>query len=434
MRCLVTGAYGFIGGEVARALLREGWTVVGAGRDVEQGRRILPDVEWIACDFNRDTDPQIWQPRLNNIDAVINCVGILQSSWQDDANRIHSDATIALFEACAAAGVSRLIHVSAVSADPSMASDYARSKAAADAALAGLNLNWLIVKPSLVIGRGSYGGTSLLRGVSGFPCVLPLPGPARERFQPIALDDLANGVARLLSSQEPQRTTLYAAGPETICVCDMLIAYRAWLGFPKAREVPIPLPLLRLVLRFGDAAGFIGYVTSMRSTSLAQLGHDAIVDGAQFAQAGRTPLKSFSETLEASPATLADRLHARSFFIVPLLHVSLALFWIATGVVTLTPPSFAAATSLVQAGGIPPNLAPLLVGAASMLDIVLGFLFLLPRWVRRAGTAQLMLSVVYLIGLSLVAPQLWADHFGALLKVIPMMAATTVVMAFQENR
>jgi hypothetical protein len=213
-----------------------------------------------------------------------------------------------------------------------------------------------------------------------------------------------------------------------------LIAYRAWLGFPEAREVPIPLPLVRLVLRLGDAAGFIGYVTPMRSTSLAQLGHDAIVDGSEFAQAGRTPLKSFSETLKASPATLADRLHARSFFIVPALHVSLAVFWIVTGVVTLTPPSFAAATSLIQAGGIPPNLASLLVGAASVMDIVFGFMFLLPRWVRRAGTAQLILSAVYLIGLSLVAPQLWADHFGALLKVIPMMAATLVVMAFQENR
>jgi uncharacterized protein YbjT (DUF2867 family) len=434
MRCLVTGAYGFIGSEIARALLSEGWTVVGAGRDVEQGRRILPDIEWIACDFNRDVEPQIWLPRLSNIDAVVNCVGILQSSWRDDAKRIHGDATIALFEACAAAGVSRLVHVSAVSADAAMATDYARSKTEADAALAGFKLNWLIVKPSLVIGRGSYGGTSLLRGVAGFPCLLPLPGLARERFQPVALDDLANGVALLVSSQQPQRTTLYAAGPETISVRDILIAYRAWLGFPKAREVPIPLPLLRLLLRFGDAAGLLGYATSMRSTSLAQLSHDVIVDGSEFAQAGGVPLKSFSETLKASPATLADRLHARSFFIVPVLHVSLALFWILTGLVTLTPPSFSAATSLIEAGGIPPNLASLLVGASSVLDIVFGFLFLLPRWVRRAGTAQLILSAVYLIGLSLVAPQLWTDHFGSLLKVLPMMAATAVVMAFQENR
>jgi uncharacterized protein YbjT (DUF2867 family) len=49
-------------------------------------------------------------------------------------------------------------------------------------------------KPSLVIGRGAYGGTSLMRGLAGLPFVLPLPGEGRERIQPIALDDLARGI------------------------------------------------------------------------------------------------------------------------------------------------------------------------------------------------------------------------------------------------
>ena len=74
------------------------------------------------------------------------------------------------------------------------------------------------------------------------------------------------------------------------------------------------------------------------------------------------------------------------------------------------------------------------VAGASIADIVLGVLFLLPGWVRRAGAAMLVLSAVYLIGLSAIAPQLWAEHFGPLLKVLPMMAAVLVVMAYQEKR
>ena len=167
MRCLVTGAYGFIGSAVVAALRREGVTVVGAGRDLELARRIHPDIEWIECDFNNDVEVAHWLPRLKHIDAVVNCVGILQGSLRDDASRIHADATIALFQACAAAGVKRLVHVSAVSAEADVASSYARSKANADAALEKLDLNWLIVKPSLVIGQGSYGGTSLMRGLAG---------------------------------------------------------------------------------------------------------------------------------------------------------------------------------------------------------------------------------------------------------------------------
>ena len=434
MRCLVTGAYGFIGSEIVAALRREGFAVTGAGRDLELARRVLPGIEWIACDFNVDVTPAAWAPRLAGIDAVVNCVGILQGSLRDDAERIHAQATVALFEAAAAAGIRRIVHVSAVSAETEVPTAYARSKAKADAALGRLDANWLIVKPSLVIGRGAYGGTALMRGLAGLPLVLPLPGAGSERFQPIALDDLARGIALLAARDEPSRTTLNAAGPETINLRAILVAYRSWLGFAKAREVVVPLPILRLLLRLGDAAGFIGHITSARSTSLAQLRYDTLVDGTPFAAASGGRVKGFSETLAAWPATLQDRLHARAFFAVPVLQVSLALFWILTGVLTLTPGSFASATALVAGAGFGAGVAKALVGAASLADMVLGALFLLPNWVRRAGVAQLMLSAFYLIGLSAIAPELWADHFGPLLKVVPMMAATCVVMAFQEKR
>ncbi len=80
MRCLVTGAYGFIGSEVVAALRREGVSVIGAGRDLALARRVLPGIEWIACDFNSDVTPADWAPRLAGIDAVVNCVGILQGA------------------------------------------------------------------------------------------------------------------------------------------------------------------------------------------------------------------------------------------------------------------------------------------------------------------------------------------------------------------
>jgi len=180
MRCLVTGAYGFIGSAVARALAREGFTVVGCGRDLEAARRFMPGIEWTDCDFNRDVEATHWLPRLQGVDVVVNCVGILQRTRRDDPERIHGDATIALFEACIKAGVKRLVHLSAVSAEVGVGSAYAKSKARADAALATLDLSWVVVKPSLVIGQGSYGGTSLMRGLAGLPCLVPLPGEARR--------------------------------------------------------------------------------------------------------------------------------------------------------------------------------------------------------------------------------------------------------------
>jgi uncharacterized protein YbjT (DUF2867 family) len=64
MRCLVTGAYGFIGSAVVTALQRDGVTVVGAGRDLDLARRLMPDIAWVACDFNIDVEVSDWLPRL----------------------------------------------------------------------------------------------------------------------------------------------------------------------------------------------------------------------------------------------------------------------------------------------------------------------------------------------------------------------------------
>jgi hypothetical protein len=273
-----------------------------------------------------------------------------------------------------------------------------------------------------------------MRGLAGLPLVLPLPGEAKERFQPIAIDDLADGIAALVAKDTPSRVTLHAAGAETKSVRDILVAYRAWLGFPVAREIKIPLPLLRVLLKFGDVAGWLGHAQAARTTSLTQMRYDTLIDGTEFARASGIPIKSFTETLRDWPATLQDRLHARSFFAVPLLHVTLALFWILTGAFTLLPRSFASATAMVTDAGFDASLARALVAGASVADIVLGVLFLLPGWVRRAGVAMLVLSAVYLIGLSAIAPGLWTEHFGPLLKVVPMMAAVLVVMAYQEKR
>jgi hypothetical protein len=188
------------------------------------------------------------------------------------------------------------------------------------------------------------------------------------------------------------------------------------------------------LLRLGDLAGLLGHNTALRSTSLVQLHHDQLFDPAPFQQASGVKLKSFAETLAASPATLQDRLHARSYFLVPVLQMTTALFWILTGIFTLMPSSFASAVSLVEAGGLARNAAIAVVFIASLVDIALGALFLVPRYVRFAGAAQLIVSAIYLIGLTVIAPELWIDHFGPLLKVAPMMAATAVVMAFQERR
>ncbi len=96
-------------------------SVIGAGRDLDLGQRLLPGIEWRHADFNRLLTVADWRPVLAGLDAIVNTVGILQSTAKDDAHRIQVTATSALFEAAAAAGIRRVVHISAISAEPEVA-------------------------------------------------------------------------------------------------------------------------------------------------------------------------------------------------------------------------------------------------------------------------------------------------------------------------
>lgn len=166
MRVLVTGATGFIGSHVVAALLAAGHEPVPCARDKLFGKRRLPGLDWLKVDFNTETSIADWLPRVRGVDAVVNCAGILQGSIHQSMDKVHRAGPIALFAACARAGVRRVVQVSAIGADPDGATAFSRSKAKADAFIAGLDLDWIVLRPSLVYGAGSYGGTSLLRGLA----------------------------------------------------------------------------------------------------------------------------------------------------------------------------------------------------------------------------------------------------------------------------
>src|SRR4029077_8773968 len=167
MRVLVTGAYGLIGAACLARLHVAGHDVVAAGRSLRSARRRLPYAQWIAADFRRLASAEAWQPLLQGIDAVVNCVGVLQDGLRDDVQPVQLGGTKALFDGCVRAGVRRVIHISAIGAEPDGPSAFSRSKAGAEAYLKELPLDWVILRPALVLGPAAYGGIAILARHSG---------------------------------------------------------------------------------------------------------------------------------------------------------------------------------------------------------------------------------------------------------------------------
>lgn len=430
-RVLVLGANGFIGAHVAAALSAAGWSVrAGARRPDEAGRR-APGHEWVKADFRRLTDPADWKALLAGVEAVVNCVGVLQDGGGDDTKAAHVEGPRALIAACEAAGVRRLIHLSAVGADEAAGTAYARTKAETEAMLAASGMDWLILRPSLVIGRGAFGGTGLVRALAAMPLAMPVVGGG-QAVRPIAMDDLCAAVVAALDRPKVSRTTLDVTGPQAVTLIELLRLYRGWLGFAPAPVIRTPRWAAAPVLWAGDGLARLGWFSPLTTTSMRQLDHDvAGRDSDWGARLGVTP-RGVTAFLSQTPASVQDVWHARLWFVRPLSILTLGQFWLLTGLITFGP-GWDRAVAILHEGGYGPH-APVVAGGGAVLDVLLGLALFVRGWTARVAIGMCLATLGYLIAGTLSLPHYWLDPIGPWLKVLPMMALCLFVAGTDARR
>jgi uncharacterized protein YbjT (DUF2867 family) len=426
VRVLVTGAYGLIGAACLARLHADGHEVVAAGRNITSARRRLPYAQWVAADFNKLADAGAWLPLLRGIDAVVNCVGVLQDGLRDDVQRVQLDGTKALFDGCVRAGVKRVIHISAIGAEPDGPSAFSRSKAGAEAYLKELALDWVILRPALVLGPAVYGGTAMLRGIAAFPGVVPVVH-ADARIQVIGLDDLTETVVRALAPDRPAKTVWEVTHPQVHRLADIVTAIRAWLGFRPRRVVALPDAIAAVVARLADALGWLGWRSPARSTSVAQLTAGVVGDPARWiTETGIAP-KGLEAILAARPAGVQDRWFARLYLLKPLAILGLALAAIipsATSLAFVLGPRIASGSLRVFAAGV----------VLTVVYLLAGLSLLVRPAARCALFVLLVLTLLQLTGLW-VRPSfsfLWSVNTATFW--IPMLLAVLFTLGILDDR
>ena len=275
MRVLMTGATGFIGGRLARALLAQGHEVVCAVR--KPARLDLGQGHWraIEADLSRLTAASDWRPHLAGIDAVVNAVGILRESAGQTFDALHARAPIALFEACVQAGVPTVVQVSALGADEAAQSRYHRSKKQADDALRAMPLAGAVVQPSAVYGPGSE-AAALFNTMATAPLLL-MPQAGAMVMQPLHVDDVVEGVVRLLQAPPARVTTFAFTGPQPLSMAGYLRALRAALGVAGGLLV-LPLPTWAFLASARLAALVPGSVLDAETAGMLLRGNAAPAD------------------------------------------------------------------------------------------------------------------------------------------------------------
>jgi uncharacterized protein YbjT (DUF2867 family) len=429
MHILLTGATGFIGRHLCARLLQDGHTVTAAVRDTASIERRFPGIHARPVDMNRMAASADWLPLLRDAEAVVNCAGILQSGAGQSASAIHADAPRALFDACVTAGLRRVVQISAVSADIAAGTEYARSKKAADDYLRSLDLDWVVLRPSLVYAQGSYGGTSAIRGLAGLPFFIPLIGSGDQKFQPLHIDDLSETVARCLESRALAHQTLDPVGAETLSLREIIAQLRSWLDLPPARFIRVPPALVRVMAWFGD---FLGS-GPLRTTALTQMEYGNVSDSDAFARAIGFRPRSLGDALRQSPSHVQDRWHARLYSLRPALTACLVLLWLGSGIIGLfEPPEDWPA--MAARWDVSLGLTRALQWFFCLLDLALGLAVASGRARRLLGIFQLALVASYTLGLTFLMPALWLDPFGPLLKNLPILAAIGVWSALQDDK
>jgi uncharacterized protein YbjT (DUF2867 family) len=430
MRVLVTGAYGFIGAHITAALVASGNEVVCAVREARIDSR-FPGLKAIACNMSRDTDISVWLPRLDGIEAVVNCAGILRETDSNTFRAVHEQSPLALFQACAQRGIRRVIQISALGDRTD--GEFVASKHRGDDALAQLPLDWLILRPSLVYSaQGSYGGTSLLRGLSALPGWMPVPGKGDQPVQPISAEDVGVCVAAALKNSSCTQQILELVGPDVLSLREYLLNWRRWLGFATPHVWSVPSGLIRVAAHLGErfGKGPLG-VTMARMLERGNVGSENALRRLQD-ELGVAPRK-LMHMLDESASHVQDRWHARLYFLLPALRVVIAFVWIFSGVVGWLTPEI---RIIETTRGNPLSLSSLLVLARSTatLDVILGALCLV-RW-RSRVVLSLMLAMLlgYTLGIGILWPEHWLDPFGGLLKNLPLVAALLILLATDERR
>jgi NADH dehydrogenase len=235
MRVLVLGGTGFLGRHVAAALTARGHDAVIASRRAATDRR--------ECRFERRTHAGSWADVLADVDAVVNCVGILRARGRETYERVHHLAPAALAADCARRGL-RLIHVSALGLHADARSGFIRSKLAGEEALRASGADYTIVRPSLLDGEGGF-GARWLRALSRWRWHA-VPADAGGRIAVLAVEDAASAIARLCELGGTECREADLGGLEGRTLAEHLAALRARHRSDTPRIVRVPALLARL--------------------------------------------------------------------------------------------------------------------------------------------------------------------------------------------
>lgn len=271
----IIGGSGFVGRYIAQRMARRGWRVRVACRRPNQALfvqtyGVVGQVLPVQCNIrNEDSVRKV----VMGADAVINCVGVLWEGGQNRFDPVHVEGAARVARLSAEQGVTRLVHISAIGADPDSPSRYGQSKAHGEQAVLDAFPSAVILRPSIVFGAEDE-FFNRFAGMARFTPVLPVVG-AGTRFQPVWVEDVAEAAARGATGQA--QPGLYELGGPRVATFRELMELMLRVTRRRRAIANIPFWLARLQAGVLQVTSMIGIKPMMTTDQVAMLGRDNVV-------------------------------------------------------------------------------------------------------------------------------------------------------------
>jgi NADH dehydrogenase len=248
MKLVLVGGSGFLGRYLVQELADEGHDCVVLSRhagkcgDIRLERR----TKLVQADVY---DPKDLLESFTGADVVINMAGILNEAGFGGKGfkRVHVDLTRGVIDACKAAGVQRLVHISALNAGKGKSQYLVTKGEAEDLLQAEQGLNVTILQPSVIFGpHDSFFNrfAAMLRWVPVFPLACP-----DSRMQPVFAGDVASVVASCIGDRSTFGRTYELAGPESYTLAELVRFTASAMGLRRL-VVGLPGPVSRMQAMF----------------------------------------------------------------------------------------------------------------------------------------------------------------------------------------
>lgn len=237
---VVFGGTGYLGTHIVRQLQEAGYRVRIAARSPETRLPGDPDFRLEGCEANILDEASVARA-IEGADAVINAVSLYVEHPPDlTFEAVHVDGAVRLARCCKDAGISKLVHISGLNADPHSRSPYISARGRGENQVRETFPEAIVLRPSALFG-GGQGLVVTLKALSRLP-VIPLFGKGQTRLQPVHVNDVAKAATQVLEEPDAPGQIYELGGPQVLSYRELVEVVMGQMHRHRPL-VSVPFPL-----------------------------------------------------------------------------------------------------------------------------------------------------------------------------------------------